>query len=54
MRDIKVFLQYPWKFPDSAYCKNMLVFPPGGINCLNKNFTTNKFRRRMGCNSPAS
>lgn len=39
MKDIKVFLQYPWKFPDSAYYRNMLAFPPKGVTYLNKNFS---------------
>ncbi|MCA9487685.1 MAG: glycosyltransferase family 4 protein [Nanoarchaeota archaeon] len=32
---MRVFLQYPWKFPDSSYYKNILDFPPEGIEFVN-------------------
>jgi len=35
MNTIKVFLQYPWKFPDSPYYKYLLNFPPKQIEYLN-------------------
>ncbi len=46
MKEIKVFLQYPWKFPDSPYYKYLLNFPPKQIRYLNakggKGVITNK------------
>lgn len=35
MSNIKIFLQYPWKFPDSPYYKNLLNFPPLEVEYLN-------------------
>lgn len=32
---IKVYLQYPWKFPDSSYYKNFLENPAEGIEYVN-------------------
>jgi glycosyltransferase involved in cell wall biosynthesis len=32
---INVFLQYPWKFPDSSYYKNILDIPPKDVNFVN-------------------
>lgn len=32
---IKVYLQYPWKFPDSPYYKYLIDSPPEGIEFLN-------------------
>lgn len=32
---IRVHLQYPWKFPDSSYYKNILDFPPENIDFIN-------------------
>ncbi|MFA4887929.1 MAG: glycosyltransferase family 4 protein [Candidatus Nanoarchaeia archaeon] len=32
---IRVFLQYPWRFPDSPYYKYLLSSPPEGIEYLN-------------------
>jgi glycosyltransferase involved in cell wall biosynthesis len=32
---IKVYLQYPWKFPDSPYYKYLIDFPPNDIEYLN-------------------
>lgn len=39
MRDekIRVDLQYPWKFPDSSYYKNILDYPPKNVNYVNYN-----------------
>jgi glycosyltransferase involved in cell wall biosynthesis len=34
---IRVHLQYPWKFPDSSYYKNILDYPPAGVNFINYN-----------------
>lgn len=34
-KKIKVYLQYPWKFPDSPYYKYLLKNPPKGIEYLN-------------------
>lgn len=34
-KEIKVYLQYPWKFPDSSYYKNILDFPPKHIMFVN-------------------
>ncbi len=46
MKEIKVFLQYPWKFPDSSYYKYLLESPPDNIKYLNakggKGVITNK------------
>jgi glycosyltransferase involved in cell wall biosynthesis len=35
MKSIKVYLQYPWKFPDSPYYKYLVENPPKGIKYLN-------------------
>jgi glycosyltransferase involved in cell wall biosynthesis len=35
MGKIKVYLQYPWKFPDSPYYKYLIDNPPENINYLN-------------------
>lgn len=35
MKSVKVFLQYPWKFPDSPYYKYLISNPPKGISYLN-------------------
>jgi len=35
MKKIKVYLQYPWKFPDSPYYKYLINYPPEGIEFLN-------------------
>ena len=32
---MKVYLQYPWKFPDSMYYRYLLNYPPRGINFVN-------------------
>lgn len=32
---IKVYLQYPWMFPDSPYYKNLINNPPEGIEYIN-------------------
>jgi len=46
MNNIKVYLQYPWKFPDSPYYKYLIDNPPKGIEYLNvskqKGVITNK------------
>ncbi len=34
-KKIRVHLQYPWKFPDSSYYKNILNFPPENIEFIN-------------------
>jgi len=34
-KQIKVYLQYPWKFPDSPYYKYLIENPPEGIEYLN-------------------
>lgn len=34
---INVYLKYPWAFPDSSYYKNMVNYPPEGINYINSN-----------------
>jgi hypothetical protein len=48
MDPIKVFLQYPWKFPDSPYYNYLTKYPPKGIYYLNagsqKGAITNKNR----------
>lgn len=33
-RNLKVYLQYPWKFPDSPYYKYLISFPPKNIEYL--------------------
>ncbi len=35
MNPIKVYLQYPWKFPDSPYYKYLIKNPPEGIEYFN-------------------
>lgn len=35
MKKIKVYLQYPWKFPDSPYYKYLIDSPPEGIEFQN-------------------
>ncbi|MDE1848639.1 MAG: glycosyltransferase family 4 protein [Nanoarchaeota archaeon] len=35
MKPIKVYLQYPWKFPDSPYYKSLVENPPKGVEFLN-------------------
>jgi glycosyltransferase involved in cell wall biosynthesis len=46
MNKIKVYLQYPWKFPDSPYYKYLIDSPPNDIEFLNvkkqKGVITNK------------
>jgi len=46
MNNIKVYLQYPWKFPDSPYYKYLLQESPKGIKYMNverqKGVITNK------------
>ena len=46
MNPIKIYLQYPWKFPDSPYYKYLVDSPPRGIEFLNtkkqKGVITNK------------
>lgn len=34
-KPIRVYLQYPWKFPDSPYYKSLVDNPPEGIEYLN-------------------
>jgi len=47
MNKIKVYLQYPWKFPDSPYYKYLIESSPEGIDYLNvkkqKGVITNKY-----------
>ncbi|HLD55565.1 MAG TPA: glycosyltransferase family 4 protein [Candidatus Nanoarchaeia archaeon] len=35
MKQIKIHLQYPWKFPDSSYYKNILEYPPKDVAYVN-------------------
>jgi len=35
MREIKVLLQFPWKFSDTPYYRDLLGYPPKGINYIN-------------------
>jgi len=35
MKKISVHLQYPWKSPDSSYYKNIIDFPPEGVEFVN-------------------
>ncbi len=35
MKPTKIYLQYPWKFPDSPYYKYLIKSPPKGIEYLN-------------------
>ncbi len=46
MKKIKVYLQYPWKFPDSPYYKYLIENPPKNIEYVNaenqKGVITNK------------
>ncbi len=32
---IDIYLQYPWKFPDSPYYKYLVNYPPKGVNYIN-------------------
>ena len=34
MKNLKVYLQYPWKVSDSQYYKNILSNPPKGVSFL--------------------
>ena len=34
---MKVYLAYPWKFPDSPYYKYLVEYPPKGIDYMNAN-----------------
>jgi len=34
MKNIKVYIQYPWKFPDSSYYNYLIDSPPKGIEYL--------------------
>ncbi len=36
-KEIKVYLQYPWSFPDSSYYNSMLEYPPKNISYINAN-----------------
>jgi glycosyltransferase involved in cell wall biosynthesis len=36
-KKLKVYLQYPWKFPDSPYYKYLVDSPPEGVEFLNAN-----------------
>lgn len=63
MREIKVFLQYPWIFPDSPYYRYLINYPPTDIRYINlpskfkihtskhkiklMNFIKNKIRRTL-------
>ena len=46
MKEITVYLQYPWRFPDSPYYKYLIENPPRGVKFLNaakqKGVITNK------------
>ncbi len=35
MKKIKVYLQYPWRFPDSPYYKYLIKNPPANVKFLN-------------------
>ena len=35
MKPMNVYLQYPWRFPDSPYYKSLIGNPPQGIKYLN-------------------
>lgn len=35
-KEIKVYLQYPWKFPDAAYYKYLVSNPPENVSYVNK------------------
>ncbi len=34
---MRVYLQYPWRFPDSAYYRYLVSYPPKGITFVNAN-----------------
>jgi hypothetical protein len=36
MKQIKVYLQYPWKFTDSSYYRNLINNPPKNAVYMNK------------------
>ncbi|MBS3073811.1 glycosyltransferase [Candidatus Pacearchaeota archaeon] len=47
---IKIYLQYPWKFADSSYYKNLIYFPANNINYINvkkENFELAKSRTKF-------
>jgi len=46
-KNLRVYLQYPWKFPDSNYYNSMVQYPPKNIIYLNAD--KKKF---VGINSP--
>ena len=35
MKKIKIYLQYPWRFPDSPYYKYLIDNPPENVEYLN-------------------
>ena len=37
MKKMKIYLQYPWKFPDSPYYKYLIDSPPENVEYLNVN-----------------
>lgn len=43
MKKIQVYLQYPWMFPDSSYYKNILDYPPIGVNYVNYKKNSKKY-----------
>lgn len=43
MKNIRIFLQYPWKFPDSSYYKNILDHPPEKVSYINYKQNSKKF-----------
>ncbi len=42
-KKIDIYFQYPWKFPDSSYYKNILDYPPKGVAFVNYTKKENKF-----------
>jgi glycosyltransferase involved in cell wall biosynthesis len=48
MKKIKVLLQYPWKFPDSSYYKNMLDHSPKKVEFVNYKKSSQKKMEIIG------
>jgi glycosyltransferase involved in cell wall biosynthesis len=46
-KEIKVYLQYPWKFPDSSYYNSIMNYPPRNVKYINANK-----KKYIGINSP--
>jgi len=34
---LKIYIQYPWKFPDSPYYKSLIKYAPQNVRYINAN-----------------